>query len=49
VQREPADLRVLVDAAIAADDHAALATATEWMKTTRLEDVTTAARLGERR
>ena len=49
VQREPADLRVLVDAALAADDKAALATATEWIRTTRLEDVTLAARIGERR
>jgi len=49
VQREPADLRVLADAALAADDKAALATATEWIRTTRLEDVTLAARIGERR
>jgi predicted Zn-dependent protease len=48
VQREPADLRVLVDAAIAADNRAALATAIEWMKATRLEDATLAARLGRR-
>jgi tetratricopeptide (TPR) repeat protein len=44
VNREPADLRVLVDAARAADDKAALATATDWIATTRLEDVTIATR-----
>ncbi len=49
VQREPADLRVLVDAALAANDRAALATAREWIASTRLEDVSIAARLGERR
>jgi len=45
VNREPADLRVLVDAARAADDTAALVMATEWVATTRLEDVAIATRM----
>ncbi len=49
VQREPADLRVLVDAAHAANDKSALAEASEWMAATRLEDTAIAARLAERR
>jgi uncharacterized protein (TIGR02996 family) len=49
VQREPADLRVLVDAARAANDASTLAAASEWMAATRLEDVTLAARLGTHR
>jgi len=38
VQREPADLRILVDAAKAANDAPALRLATEWIGQTRLED-----------
>jgi hypothetical protein len=39
VQREPADLRVLVDAAHAANDGEALEIAAQWIAATRLEDV----------
>ncbi len=49
VQHEPADLRVLVDAARACDDKAALATAADWIAKTRIEDITIAARLAERK
>jgi tetratricopeptide (TPR) repeat protein len=38
VQREPADLRILVEAARAAGDAAALAVAAAWIATNRLED-----------
>jgi hypothetical protein len=43
VQREPADLRILIDAARAARDPHALRTATDWIAANRLEDVTVAA------
>ncbi len=39
VQKEPADLRVLLEAALAARDEAALRTALDWIAATRLEDV----------
>lgn len=39
VQKEPADLRVLLEAALAARDKAALRTALDWIAATRLEDV----------
>jgi len=42
VQREPADLRILVDAARAADDAAALDIATQWLASTRMENVAVA-------
>ena len=49
VQREPADLRILVDSAKAAGDAAALRTAAEWVAKTQLEDkVVTAALAGPR-
>jgi Tfp pilus assembly protein PilF len=38
VQKEPADLRVLIEAASAAHDNATLAMAREWMRKTRYED-----------
>lgn len=38
VQREPADLRILIDAAKAANDAPALRFATEWIDQNRLED-----------
>ena len=38
VQREPADLRILVDAARAANDAPTLRLATDWIAKTRLED-----------
>jgi len=38
VQKEPSDLRVLVEAARAADDARALATAREWLASTGLRD-----------
>jgi Flp pilus assembly protein TadD len=45
VQRESADLRILVAAAIAADDAATLREASEWVRSTRLEDVAVLAML----
>ncbi|HEY5862291.1 MAG TPA: hypothetical protein VIX61_04330, partial [Casimicrobiaceae bacterium] len=49
VQREPADLRILVDSAKAAGDVAALQMAAEWVAKTRLEDkAVTAALAGAR-
>jgi len=49
VQREPADLRILVDAAKAAGDAGALRLATDWIAKSRLEDATvTAALAGSR-
>lgn len=49
VQREPADLRILVDAARAADDAPTLRLATDWIAKTRLEDkAVTAALAGPR-
>lgn len=49
VQREAADLHVLVDAAIAANDRSTLAEAAEWVTRNQLEDVALAARIGSRR
>jgi hypothetical protein len=43
VQREPADLRILIDAARAARDPQALRTAKDWIAANRLEDVAVAA------
>lgn len=45
VQREPADLRILVDSAKAAGDAAALRTAAEWVAKTQLEDKAVTAAL----
>jgi len=45
VQREPADLRILVDAARAMDDAPALRLATDWIAKTRLEDKAVVAAL----
>ena len=39
VQKEPADIRLLLEAALAANDAAAVAVATDWLKNCRLEDV----------
>jgi Tfp pilus assembly protein PilF len=39
VQKEPADVRILVEAAIAAGDAAAVRTVTGWLRNSRLEDV----------
>ncbi len=39
VQREPADVRILLEAAIATGDQPALHTVREWLQTSRLEDV----------
>jgi tetratricopeptide (TPR) repeat protein len=39
VQKEPADVRILLEAALAAGDAAAVEAVAEWLKTTRLEDV----------
>jgi len=49
VQREPADLRVLVDSAKSAGDEAALRLATDWIAKTRLEDATLTGALVESR
>lgn len=46
VQREPADLRVLAEAAQATGDAAALRTVAEWMRTSRLEDAAVAKLVG---
>ena len=46
VQREPADLRILVDAARAANDAPTLRLATDWIAKTRLEDKAVVAALG---
>jgi tetratricopeptide (TPR) repeat protein len=46
VQREPADLRILVAAARAANDATTLRLASDWVVTTRLEDKALAAALG---
>ena len=49
VQREPADLRILIDAAKAANDAAALRIVIDWVAATRLEDrAATAALAGSR-
>jgi tetratricopeptide (TPR) repeat protein len=45
VQREPADLRILVDAARAANDAPTLRLATDWIAKTRLEDKAVVAAL----
>jgi hypothetical protein len=39
VQKEPADVRILLEAALAAHDAATIAAVTDWLKETRLEDV----------
>ena len=39
VQKEPADVRILLEAALAAHDAATIAVVTDWLKETRLEDV----------
>jgi Tfp pilus assembly protein PilF len=38
VQKEPADIRILLEAALAADAAAAVAEVSEWLKNSRLED-----------
>lgn len=49
VQREPADLRILVDAARAANDAPTLRLATDWIAKTRLEDKALIAALAGKR
>jgi predicted Zn-dependent protease len=39
VQKEPADVRILLEAALAADDAAAVDAVKEWLKNSQLEDV----------
>jgi Tfp pilus assembly protein PilF len=39
VQKEPADVRILLEAALAAGDAAVFGAVTEWLKNSRLEDV----------
>jgi hypothetical protein len=43
VQREPADLRILVDAARAANDTETLDVAAQWVAATRVGDVAVAS------
>ena len=45
VQKEPADARILLEAALAANDGAALRALKEWLAQSRLEDVQLATRL----
>lgn len=47
VQKEPADLRILVESAAASGDRAAAKTATDWIAKTRIEDRTIAAPLAK--
>lgn len=47
VQKEPADVRILLEAALAAHDAATIAAVTDWLKETRLEDVQLARLLPE--
>ena len=49
VQREPADLRILGQAALAADDAAALQAFNSWIDDTRLQDATLVAVRGAKR
>ena len=49
VQREPADLRILIEAARATRNADALKIAADWIAANRLEDVTTVVVLGSRR
>jgi hypothetical protein len=39
VQKEPADVRILLEAALAAGDAAVFDTVKEWLRSSRLEDV----------
>jgi Tfp pilus assembly protein PilF len=47
VQKEPADLRILIEAAVASGDRAAAQTALDWIAKTKLEDRTIAAALAK--
>jgi hypothetical protein len=47
VQKEPADVRILLEAALAAHDAATIAAVTDWLQETRLEDVQLARLLPE--
>ena len=47
VQKEPADVRILLEAALAAHDAATIAAVTDWLKETHLEDVQLARLLPE--
>jgi len=39
VQKEPADIRILLEAALAANDSTAVGIATDWLRNCRLEDM----------
>ena len=39
MQKEPADIRILLEAALAADDAVAVDGVKEWLRNSRLEDV----------
>jgi tetratricopeptide (TPR) repeat protein len=47
VQKEPADLRILAQAAVAGKDEQARAIVRDWLKSSRIEDVTMAAPLAQ--
>jgi hypothetical protein len=49
VQREPADLRILIESARATHNADALKMAADWVAANRLEDATTVAGLGSQR
>ncbi len=49
VQREPADLRILIESARAAGDAGALKVATDWIASNRLEDAATVTAMEARR
>lgn len=49
LQREPADLRILAETGVAANDAAAISTATSWIARTGAADVAVTAALGGRR
>jgi len=49
VQKEPADLRILVETAAASGERAAAQTALDWVAKTRIEDRTIAAPLAKLR
>ena len=48
VQKEPADLRILLEAAAAANDTATLKQASEWAASNRLQDVSLSQLMGRR-
>ena len=49
VQKEPADVRILLEAALAANDTEAIGAVRDWLKETRLQDARLARLLPETR